>query len=494
MTFFIDSNFFLQCKKYDQLNWSDITTDKDNTVLITRPVQIEIDRLKNDGNSRRAKRARETTSFFRQILAEDALSIHFNLNAISVTFKFANNYSDDVLLRSNPSLDMLNPDDKILATLNMYLLDDIKNEKSNVFLSYDTNPLLTAKVNHLPFIEIPETWLLEPENDERDKEIQKLKQQVLEYQKKEPRIELKFNSNDRIIQKPQMNEFEAHIYSYKQIDHEDIEKLVDSFLEKHPKKTNFNEDESLSGLNRMAFFKQTYYPPDDNKIEKYNVAYQEWKNDLYEVISNYADKKNKYSHIVPFCVILKNTGNLPADNLLLDFEILTGGMLVKPDFDDKVLARRLAYPTPPIPPQGEWKDSFLFPADRFASLQSRIFSPNLANSIEPTLRIPSLTRDKNTFYWKGGRPDKNITSWRFECTEFRHKHDDELFSYYIIFDEDNDKIVLRVRGSASNMSSPVEETYILKKRYIYIEAKNDILHLLKCGVTEKVMKKIEGRN
>jgi hypothetical protein len=76
MTYFTDSNFFLQCKKYDQLHWSDITGDKNITIIVTRPVQIEIDKLKNDGNSRRAKRAREITSLFRAMLGSNDNAIH----------------------------------------------------------------------------------------------------------------------------------------------------------------------------------------------------------------------------------------------------------------------------------------------------------------------------------------------------------------------------------------------------------------------------------
>ena len=51
MTYFVDTNFFLQCKNYSEINWSEITSDKEIIIIITRPVQIEIDRLKNDGNS-----------------------------------------------------------------------------------------------------------------------------------------------------------------------------------------------------------------------------------------------------------------------------------------------------------------------------------------------------------------------------------------------------------------------------------------------------------
>jgi hypothetical protein len=109
-------------------------------------------------------------------------------------------------------------------------------------------------------------------------------------------------------------------------------------------------------------------------------------------------------------------------------------------------------------------------------------------------RISSLNKDKNTFYWKDGRPKENIVSWRFKCEEFRHKLDSEDFIFYLVFDEDIEKMVFQVIVSASNMSSPIKTIYTLNKKYAFIETQDDILYLLKYGVTEDVMKKIEGVN
>jgi hypothetical protein len=495
MTFFVDTNFFLQYKKYDQLKWSDITSDKEIIIIITRPVQIEIDNFKNDGNSRRSKRARETTTLFRKILNEQSLSIFEKTPENSITLRFGEQYSNDILLKNNPSLDLANPDDKILAILNNYLLDKLIDVNSCAFLSNDTNPLLTAKLNKLPSIQIPDSWLLEPENDDRDKENQKLKQQILEYQKKEPIIDVEINQNDYITLTKVNNEYNVGINVYNQIEQSDIEILVDSFVKKHPLQTSFvnNEDALTRSINRITLSMQTFYPPNDEEINKYNIKYQDWKKGLYELISGYADKRNKYSHIIPFEITLKNNGNIPAKDLLLDFDILTGGQLISPDFDDKVLVNRWAYPTPPKPPKGKWKNRSSFATDQHAKAIGQLLKPdfNLYSITRPEIDIHN-SRDKNSFYWKNGRPKENTVSWRFECEEFRHKFDDEQFSYYLVFDDNSDKIVFQVRVSASNMSLPLIKKFIFNKRCSTIESKNDILYLLECGVTEEVISKIEG--
>jgi hypothetical protein len=44
------------------------------------------------------------------------------------------------------------------------------------------------------------------------------------------------------------------------------------------------------------------------------------------------------------------------------------------------------------------------------------------------------------------------------------------------------------------MSLPVKTIYTLNKKYTFVETKADILHLLESGVTEDIMKNIEGKN
>jgi len=291
------------------------------------------------------------------------------------------------------------------------------------------------------------------------------------------------------------NEFNVKIQTYNQIVQSDVEKLVASLIKKHPKKISFDTDEDkLSGKGTMLVaLVYTYYPPTDEEIKKYNIAYQKWENEIQELFTSYADKQNKYVNIFPFNITIKNNGNIPADNFLVDFEILSGGLLVSPDFNDEVLSKRLAYPTPPKPPEGTWKNKTLSALGNFANVFPALKN-SYYDSISPTLsrNVNLLGRDKNRFYWKDGRPDKNTSFWRFECDEFMHKLDGEKFSFFLVFSTNSEKIAFRVRISASNMSSPLVKLFIFHKKEIFIETKNDLLNLVKNGVTEEVMKRMEG--
>ena len=67
---FVDTNFFIQCRKYNEIGWEigELEDVTEVVVLISEPVVSEIDRHKHDGNSRARWRARSANSLFGQVL------------------------------------------------------------------------------------------------------------------------------------------------------------------------------------------------------------------------------------------------------------------------------------------------------------------------------------------------------------------------------------------------------------------------------------------
>lgn len=122
MILFVDTNFFLQCKQINEILWSEISDDNIE-ILITRPVQIEIDRLKNDGNSRRSRKARSANTLFRKMLSTPENQLEFKNNSISIIFKFSNSYFEEQLKTVQDDLDLTYTDDKILAEVKYFIQD-----------------------------------------------------------------------------------------------------------------------------------------------------------------------------------------------------------------------------------------------------------------------------------------------------------------------------------------------------------------------------------
>src|ERR1700730_3079901 len=65
---FPDTNAFVQCRPLDQVDWSAWAEFDEVRMIVTRPVQNEIDKHKNKGSDRLAKRARLASSLFREII------------------------------------------------------------------------------------------------------------------------------------------------------------------------------------------------------------------------------------------------------------------------------------------------------------------------------------------------------------------------------------------------------------------------------------------
>jgi hypothetical protein len=492
MTLFVDSNFFLQCKKYEQLPWRNLTDQNRITILISSPVLKEIDKLKNDGNSRRSKRARGTTALFRKILNTSNFLQSVTIKNIELTLSFAKNYTLAELTQVAEGLDMNNPDDQILACVRNYIRNSENDYQNCFFLSNDTNPLIVAARNNIPAIEIPDDWLLPPENDEKDREIMALKKQLIEFQNNVPQFSIDFLISKEKLISYNSNEYIVSAGGYKILDDREIDELVQEFLKTHPLQTNF--EGKPTSLDKVIHPLETYYPPSEDAIKRYKDLYNKWETDIRDMISGYIDIHSKTTNAIPFVLSIKNVGNVPAKELFVDFNVLAGGVLAYPDFQEEVehLERKF-YPTPPKPPSGNWKS--IFHSSLSAIATANVF-PNFSDSssslVLPKI-LPLIEHDRYAFYWKGGKPKENVNTWRFECDEFRHKTDSKEFVYSLLFEQNADKLVFRVLISASNLSNPVEKTYILHTESHQIDTRAEILHLLRYGVTEEIMKKMEGK-
>ena len=68
--YFVDTNLFLQCRPLEQLDWTVLGDFAEVRLIVSRPVQREIDHLKNKGSDRPANRARAASAMFREMRLE----------------------------------------------------------------------------------------------------------------------------------------------------------------------------------------------------------------------------------------------------------------------------------------------------------------------------------------------------------------------------------------------------------------------------------------
>jgi hypothetical protein len=476
---FPDTNFFIQCRDGSQINWNKLFPDEQHILLvIPKAVADEIDRQKQDGNTRRAKQARKANSFFREIILSETgkVTIKESKPTVEATFSPPNLASC-----SFPDfLDLGRNDDQIIAEILRYKATEPGQEPS--LLTHDTNPLRAARLCGLTFVVIPDEWLLEPEPDTKDKRILDLERKVKELQAQGPLFEVTaMDECSEIIQN-----LEVDIPYYPELTEDEITNMVGCVKQELPMETNFPKEEPQKELGNIFIpislqgfgMRKTYVLPSEAEIEKYQrETYPQWLKDVKAYFQNLAENlttQNRTSFIT-FCV--NNFGSAAAENALIEFHALGDVLLIcKPDAEEmENILDKMKFPSPPAAPKGYWKTQSFSVLDNYLQNQHGLtFESLMAPPIIPNFE----KRDKNEIYWKPRRPEEPANYWCFECDEFRHQIEKEYF--LIGIDTGNNKKELyegavRCVVSAKNLVKPVEHIIKIKGKRVRMDTKQEIM-------------------
>ncbi|MFK5914445.1 MAG: PIN domain-containing protein [Woeseiaceae bacterium] len=461
---FVDSNLFLQCQDLKSLAWREIIKDEDILLLIPAAVQREIDSLKSDGNKRRAKRARTTNSLFRKVILSENTKTKISSRSPKIELTVSPQLPP---IEQSPEIELLDPskpDDAIMLELLAYR--QAFPDTNAAILTHDTIPLLTAKRLGIPFEVIPDSWLLNPENDDKDKKINHLEQQIKEILKNFPIIELSAYVDDI-----EQNSLKGEIIEYPELTTNEIDLLLDKIKLSNPMKTDFdskqdeNEHKATTRLS-SSFFSGRYTPPSHEDVTKYTKeTYPEWldasKKSLVELPASLNNKNNLFK----ISIKMNNTGNVPANNTLINFSV-SDSLLLSPqneeDEEDEEKDSIWSIPSPPVAPSGQYisgmdtllgnMGSLAHLVDAHPALDASFFNP-----------IPKH-RDRNAFYWKPRRPITTEQYQELECEEFPHKIREETFNLRIIALESHKPTggLITCTVSAKNLKEPVELTIPVK--------------------------------
>ena len=418
--FFLDTNIFLQCKKLEELPWGEVSDD-DILLLIPRAVQEEIDRNKQDGNSRRSKRARQATSFMRNLLISDneTITIKDSKPLVQISFSPPIKLSKDI----SDILDLNYPDDRIIAEALEY--KKINPNQRVLLISHDTNILLTAKRCNLPFFAIPDHWLLQPEPDSRDKKIIELERQLKEVQKTSPLIKIESfgDSGDPI------EELSFNLVVFEDFNGDELGEIIGEVKKMYPMETDFqNIPEVHKHFEKIGLKMFEYIPPSDKEIDKYQKEeYPNWLKQVDNFIRTLPNKLEMQSRQTSFSMEISNIGNFPAENVIFNFKALGGILFTSPE-DAECHKNEIKLPQPPQLPMGQRK-SIISSLSLPFNMQSFWGGKGDLHLFKSQA---FRKRDKNGIYWKNEEPNSRTNSWIFECDEFRHRLDPESFKLPII--------------------------------------------------------------
>lgn len=448
-TFLVDTNFFLQCKAAAELPWAEVTSDPEVQLLVPEPVQEEIDRLKQDGSSRRSSRARTANSLFRRVLESTDLRLVIRDEGPRVVMSLVDRLQIDSV--SGEGLDLAQADARILAAARV-----LNSQGQNVrVLTDDTGLLLSARRNAIPHVAIPEEgWQLPPEPDKRDKELAQARRELEALRRAAPLLTIAFEASGESLERA-----ELFVVDYELVEAA-VEAAVAEMRARYPLRTEFPGTPPgkppvhgpFSGIPRWV-------PPTEAAIKQYTEEdYPKWLKSLARHFKAEVAHRAEGTRILKLKAVLQNLGTKPAENVVLDIRALGGIKLSPKSFGPPTKTAKM--PSAPTPPTGEWVAhsphlSSLYDSSRYAVGRDHLLGLGL-NPLAGNLPVIPA-RDRYEFYWSPDAPSALEEKWRLECAEFRHQIDPRSFSIRI-FVPDGCRVgpkAIEVRASASNMPAPL---------------------------------------
>jgi hypothetical protein len=451
MIVFVDTNYFLQCKSYKELDWKEVFKGEELLVIIPITVLTEIDDKKKGGKSRIVKKGREATTFIKNIIRTDDSVFTDKIEGIQISFRVAERYSDDCLGSLSNSLNLSIADHRIIAEILCYL-NNTESEKIVSLLTHDTNLIALAKTYKIDTILIPDSWLLPPENDAKDKEIINLQKEIIDLKKTHPDIDVVFSVNGETTQNTSsIAKFDLKIIQYVELSTYEMDYLIDIVKNNHPKQPVSTNKINIPGLWQNSM---TYIPPTSEEISKYDQDYDQWLEDTKSNFDQIIKNDNSYNCLIDIVVNLKSTGFVPVEKLICNVTATIGGVILPGDFEFKKSERKL--PSPPKPPQGSVENLYSSLIKSNFDITSYLPIHDHITTLNNLMPKQPFRKDRYEFY----HHVQNETTIQFECEEFRHQtiRDLKVKTFAI---KDTDQLVIDVEISGYNLREPVKRTLLI---------------------------------
>jgi hypothetical protein len=296
---FLDANIVLEGRPATDLPWEQVTKDGLIRVLIVPKAMEEIDAQKRNGRLGPHARA------FNRLISPSVIS------------------GEPVILReAGPRVELqmatcsripwsdydeLDPDDgdsRIVAeALN------VRNVTSanRVLISHDIKPLAYARGRGLAVHQVSDEWLRGPEPHPKDKEIQRLKQEVAEFKKDEPTFKISIEVSNA---KPPI------IYRVAKLDVDQSDALLMTIKRQNPKKQNGRNDHYS-----IRFGSGFGNEIDSSYDEKYSTYID---NMLPAFVSKFSEKLDLLFNQRLLRIRVTNAGQIRADNLVISIRTNQG--------------------------------------------------------------------------------------------------------------------------------------------------------------------------
>ena len=434
---FIDTNLFVQCKDLSTLDWSEWRDFAEVHLIVSLPVQREIDRQKMRGNDRVGRRARKTySSLFRPIATgEKGCELVKEVEPRVKLILEAPSRPDPELA---DSLDYSKPDDEIIGCLSRFVKEhpclDVR------LLTHDTGPMMIARGLGLPVAPIKEDWILTPENSNAEREVLRLQEEVSQLKKAEPQFDLKCVDGKGA----EVSVLELTHRVYRPLGEDDISHLVELLKRRFPMESDFGRggSESTSTTTNVLGQQRYYEPASEEAIANYKEReYPTWLRVCHAWLTDVHEDLQRDEGLPHFVFEAANTGSRPGKDALVVIRASGDFKICPPPYEEdepeETEEAGLHVPSPPTPPQGRlrWMNTSL---ERMLKGINRFRNAPMVQSPSPGFQVQLPRpdrRDPNGFYYKPTSITEPAESFSIECEQWRHGTGSEQFVGDIFVDE-----------------------------------------------------------
>jgi PIN domain len=467
---FPDTNLLIQCRALEELDWERWKEFDEVRLVISRPVQKEIDKHKNGGNERLAKRGKKAASLLRDVIADaaDHKVIREADPRVTLFIRLGIRPSEEFA----EILNYAEPDDQLVGTAHSFATQNPGCDAR--ILTHDSGPMASAKTVGVTAAVIPDEWLLPPERSESDKRIKALEAEVARLKQDEPAFQIACLDRNG----EECDRIELETTCYEPLSDSELAGLMQRLKERLPIATDFgprerSEREARWGrLSLSLGVKEVFTPASEKEIEEYQKNYASWLEEFEQKLRNFHVALHEAEQSPGFVFQITNEGTRPATDALVTI-FAKGRFLIMPppyrdddEADKSGEAKRdgsdVDFPSPPDVPRGGWKTDYR---------HRRMFGdPELLRGLSGVTTLlpgedplrgylgldlnPPRPRDPNAFYHKPNRPDGPVAEFSVECKQWRHSTQPEPFEGQISFDRAADTVsgALECRVHAGNAS------------------------------------------
>ncbi|MGY4829158.1 PIN domain-containing protein [Sphaerotilaceae bacterium SBD11-9] len=425
LTLFPDTNLFLQCRALQEIDWGSLGEFDTIDLVVTRPVQAEIDKHKGKGSGRTSTRARAASSLIGRALddADNSLVIRTGRPEVRLLLRIGGRPSE----RLAQQLDYAEPDDQLVGFVAEYR--DVHLGEDARVLTHDIGPRASAKAVGVPCQPIPDSWLLASETDEAERRLKSVQADLERYKAAEPCISLELEGDAK-----DSETLTGDYVVYQALTADEIEALTRTLQSRRPEQTDFGSQEpkkvpgkaSEGGAFDVALFSfeaaKHFTPASDDEIDRYKTAYAAWLESSRKLLRDLHLRLQLCQSPPRLLMLLSNVGSRPAESALVTFSANGSFLLQPPPKDDERLYQKPALGQPPAPPKGRWASAFDF-----------LSGVGGLGQLAPShLDLPHLgqlrnLRDDEEFYYRPSRPSLPVREFSLECALWRHQIDAHLF-------------------------------------------------------------------